>query len=275
MDLRFNHRCANDAVRLEQEATLMMDEIRKLCEREVVASPTSAPCLPYIIDAMRNCFAKVGLNPDLFNNYETKFPDAFFGENEEMAHLFCRIRPHLFECLQRTPDDCPEAEYTMAAHGFDRNSMENATNILCLEVDLYIKSLNCFRTTTVQTGSCPDRTDVQGTDLIDRQHQLTEENGVQKFCMKRIQNLDCHLRVWKDQCENPDSVKLKNEIECSLLPTRCLRESFIQTWLRDICAINNFARGELRSDATSSILTFSNIPFVVLLSLVLLFGKQI
>ncbi|KAK3577917.1 hypothetical protein CHS0354_015467 [Potamilus streckersoni] len=247
-----------------------------MAQKRVVSSSTSTPCLPDINNAMQICFSKVGLNPDLFDSYVTKFPDAVIGENEEMAHLFCRIRPRLFECLQRTPDDCPEAEYTMASNGFDRKSMEKATNILCLDVDLYIKGLNCFRNTTVQTDSCSDRTHDQDTNQIDRQHQMpmTEETGFQKLCIKRIQNLECRLRVWRDQCKHLNSVDLKNEIECSLLPARCIREPAIQTKLRDTCAMKNFGR-ELRSDATSPMLTSGNIIFMIISSLVLVLGRKL
>ncbi|KAK3577918.1 hypothetical protein CHS0354_015468 [Potamilus streckersoni] len=227
--------------------------------------PAPSPCMSELNNNMRQCYSQVGLNPDLFTPSGSQMTGAVIGENREIAGKFCRNRVNLFECMRKTLDSCPGAREIMSLSGYDHDSLEKGIDVLCHDVNVYVKGLVCFQNPSPQVQACVDTMVGRITDLTARQLQqpMPMDQFYNQFCQSRIQHMECDLGAWKGQCERA-AIGLKNEFECNLLPSRCRRDATLQSKLQQTCAIQNFAR-ELRSGATSSEFIGFDMDFVLFL----------
>ncbi|OWF43431.1 hypothetical protein KP79_PYT21638 [Mizuhopecten yessoensis] len=205
-------------------------------------SPASE-CIKTLKPDMQDCHNKVGFEKTMFVSNSSAVKGALIGRDKPSAVKFCASRLELYECMRGVIDACPGAREYMLLTGYDHDSMEKSIEVLCQDIDVYVNGLSCFQEPPPSVIGCFD-------SMMSKMIELTAqeiENAVDKdkyfkeYCKVRVEHLQCDMKGWKDKCP-ADSVGLKNEHECTLLPARCQKDASLNQQLGSVCKTSNFER---------------------------------
>ncbi|KAK3104586.1 hypothetical protein FSP39_005651 [Pinctada imbricata] len=210
------------------------------------ALPQANPCMAQLDSNMQDCYRRSGLSPSM-------------------------VRNQLFSCMRNVIENCQGANEYMLLTGYDHASMESSINLLCSDVDVYVEGLVCFQKPTNAVQDCLDNMTSSMVDLAARQIQTNMDmNGFfSEYCKIRINHLKCDMGAWKESCSKA-GVGLKNEFECTMLPSRCQKDVDLQDDLKmNVCSERSFFRGHRGNTAPSvkawSAVTVSALSIILLL----------
>ncbi|KAL4220840.1 hypothetical protein ACF0H5_019108 [Mactra antiquata] len=229
-------------IRLEQETAGLLNGVQQMCGKGLM--PKVTPCMQRLNYDMMKCYEEAGLNADLFSPRGSRMEGAIIGDNREVARMFCSKKGALYSCQNRVLKECPGARRLQELSGNDQKSMQSGTNVLCKDVDVYVKGLVCFQSPTKKVEDCAASLIQQMTEVTMKQirDNLDKDAFFREYCRVRIENLKCDSEAWSDSCERV-AVGLKTEYQCNLLPEQCKTDPEISDLYRSACAENLFARG--------------------------------
>ncbi|XP_060569818.1 uncharacterized protein LOC132728200 [Ruditapes philippinarum] len=158
----------------------------------------------------------------------------------------------------------------MERSGYDHEILTAGIDVLCHNVNEYLRSLKCFKETSSETKRCQSTIATNLRELEDggRRQQMSTYQYETAKCQLKVQLMECDIGVWKNKCS--DSVAgLKNEFECNVLPSSCKNNRNLQNSLQQTCAIQKFAR-QLRSGSSKRFSLTSVMMTILSASIVLL-----
>eukprot|EP00105_Crassostrea_gigas_P024249 XP_011444437.2 PREDICTED: uncharacterized protein LOC105340197 [Crassostrea gigas] len=256
----------------ENQVVRRLTALQNACGAGVL--PQANSCMRMLDANMQQCYTKAGLSPSMFGSNETEIKGAIIGKDKEAASRFCGVRNTLFSCMRNVIDSCEGANEYMLLTGYDHASMEASIDLLCGDIDVYVEGLVCFQNPTDAVQKCLDSMSASMVDLAARQIQqnLDMTGFFSEYCKIRVDHLGCDMKAWKQSCSKA-GVGLKNEFECTMLPSTCQKNINLQTMLKDnVCNTTSFYK-EFRHPAgknSASQLSTVLASVVTLLSMILI-----
>lgn len=232
--------CDNSAVELKNQFECQLipsrcynshkDNIDVICPNTEVYIPggdtemhvhEQPPCARNIHQTMNQCFQKFGMEPDMFLVNITHDRRNFIGDADKAKSL-CMSKDSVFQCMRNALNTCPAAKKVLAFWGHQQSSLESAVNLLCSQLPLYNKGIQCFANTNSQAQQCISNTESKMMNLADKQvtKNLSPDSYFRDFCSIRVEHLRCDLNGWSQTCD-ADVIGLKTEFECQLIQEHC------------------------------------------------------
>lgn len=206
-------------------------------------------CAQSIHQSMNACFQQFGMQPDQFLVNITHERRDYLGDADK-AKALCSSKENVFQCMRNVLDTCPEAKNVLSFWGHQQSALENAINIICKELPLYNKGLQCLSNGNAQIQQCISNTEAKMMELTDKQvtKNLSPDAYFRDFCSIRLEHLKCDLNGWKQACD-ADVLGLKVHFECTLLQDHCKNLQVSNT--KQLCNDNTY-QSALRGTATGN-----------------------
>ncbi|KAL4221172.1 hypothetical protein ACF0H5_019436 [Mactra antiquata] len=192
--LRSSTQCTTnnqEYVRLEQETVGIVSGIQQMCGKGPLPAPDA--CHRNLHTNLRQCYSKVGLDPELFTPNSTtvfrasgpsEFIGAIIGEDAKTAGKFCRVKGKLFECMKQVIEKCSGAMEILALSGYEQEALQKGIDVLCHDVGVYVDGLRCFQNPSQQVQGCYNT-------LVSRLTELSAEQLRQSMPMNTFYNKYC------------------------------------------------------------------------------------
>ncbi|KAK6965483.1 hypothetical protein BgiMline_029506 [Biomphalaria glabrata] len=182
------------------------------------------PCRLTLLEDMRSCYKKFGLDTSLF--LPTKASGPVIGSDSWEVDTFCKNRQELTACLKSTRDQCPESDKVLSALALDLDTTAKGFDVLCSNTDVYLKGLQCFENHPHQVGVCHS---VKYRGVLKTAQKATElkwssEKYFQEVCGVIVKHIECDLEAWaqyKDDKCDMSIVNFKRKLHCSHVHKQC------------------------------------------------------
>ncbi|XP_062594249.1 uncharacterized protein LOC134255753 [Saccostrea cucullata] len=241
----------------ENQVVRRLTALQNACGAGVM--PQANSCMRMLDRNMQQCYTTAGLSPSMFGSNETEIKGAIIGKDKKAAAKFCGVRSTLFSCMRNVIEGCEGANEYMLLTGYDHASMEASIDLLCGDIDVYVEGLVCFQKPSIAVQKCLDTMSANMVDLAARQIQqnLDMDAFFSEYCKVRVEHLSCDMGAWKQSCSKA-GVGLKNEFECTMLPSTCQKDVTLQTVLKDnVCNTTAFYKEFRQPPGRGSGSTFS------------------
>ncbi|KAH9514194.1 hypothetical protein Btru_030502 [Bulinus truncatus] len=212
------------------------------------------PCRLTLLDDMRSCYKKLGVDTSLFLTSKVNSP--VIGSDSWEVDTFCKNRQELMTCLRKTRDGCTESGQVLSALRLDLDTMAKGLDVLCSHSDVYLKGIQCFENHPHQVGVCHSIKYRHVLKVAQKATELkwTSEKYFQEVCGVMVKHIECDLEAWaqnKDEKCDKSIVNLKRRLHCSLIHKQC--ESTHSDAIYSICdsPVQEFLFSESGSDRST------------------------
>ncbi|KAL3861977.1 hypothetical protein ACJMK2_007983 [Sinanodonta woodiana] len=233
------------------------DEISGICpstETMPIADidqKTVPDCAKDILSSLNSCFQQYNVDPDMFLINITHDRRNFLGDIGKAQNL-CSSKGQLFQCMRGVIAGCTGARDALAYWGHQQSALEAGVDVICSDLTLYGKSLQCFQNGNPAIQQCVSTTQNKMIQLTKNQidNKLSSDKYFRDFCQLRMDHLSCDLNGWKATCPQ-DVIGMKTEFECKLIQDQC-RNLQVGT-MKNICNDQTYAKN-IRQPGSGGIL---------------------
>uniref|UniRef100_A0A2C9LXH5 Uncharacterized protein n=1 Tax=Biomphalaria glabrata TaxID=6526 RepID=A0A2C9LXH5_BIOGL len=200
------------------------------------------PCRLTLLEDMRSCYKKFGLDTSLF--LPTKASGPVIGSDSWEVDTFCKNRQELTACLKSTRDQCPESDKVLSALALDLDTTAKGFDVLCSNTDGKCQSaiVHIDLSLRVNFTSGASQFNVPPYLICRRSHYpqtswkyFSEDHfSSVAFCAVFstplylteviVKHIECDLEAWaqyKDDKCDMSIVNFKRKLHCSLVHKQC------------------------------------------------------